>query len=189
MNHIHREQLEDDGTSWKYRSILGHQGPLTHRDRHYKGSKYNVEIEWENGEITFEPINLIKEDDPVTLAAYAKEHNLLETDGWKSLNRYAKREKKLKRLVNQAKLRSFRTAPKYQYGFQVPVDYEDAIQLDKQNRNNRWEIAITLEMTQLNDYQTFIDMGKYKPGCIPPGFKKINVHLMFAVKHDGRHKA
>ena len=44
-------------------------------------------------------------------------------------------------------------------------------------------------MTQLNDYQTFIDMGKYKPGCIPPGFKKINVHLVFAVKHDGRHKA
>ena len=64
-------------------------------------------IEWENGEITMEPIGIIKEDDPVTLAAYTKEHNLLDTDGWKSLKQFVRREKRLKRLIRQAKLQSF----------------------------------------------------------------------------------
>ena len=45
MNHLHRDQLKDNGSIWKYRNILGHQGPLTHRDQGYKGSKYNVKIE------------------------------------------------------------------------------------------------------------------------------------------------
>ena len=28
MNHIHRDQIEDGGNIWKFRQILGHQGPL-----------------------------------------------------------------------------------------------------------------------------------------------------------------
>ena len=40
-------------------------------------------------------------------------------------------------------------------------------------------------MKQLKEYDTFSDQG-YK---IPNGYKKIRTHLVFAVKHDGRHKA
>ena len=69
-------------------------------------------IEWENGEITFEPISIMKEDDPIFLAKYARDQGLLNTDGWKSLNKYARRKKKLKRMINQAKLRSFSGQPK-----------------------------------------------------------------------------
>ena len=36
-------------------------------------SKYNVQVEWETGEITFEPLSIIAADDPVTCAAYAKD--------------------------------------------------------------------------------------------------------------------
>ena len=42
-------------------------------------------IEWEAGEITEEPLNIIAQDDPVTCAAYAKQHNLLELPEWKKL--------------------------------------------------------------------------------------------------------
>ena len=42
-------------------------------------------------------------------------------------------------------------------------------------------------MNQLHDYETFEDLGKNSPG--PAGFKKIRVHFVFDVKHDGRHKA
>ena len=90
-------------------------------------------------------------------------------------------------MVNQAKLRSFRTAPKYKYGYQVPKDYEDAIRLDQRNGNNKWMAATELEMTQLDEYNTFID--KAKPGESPKGYKKIKVHPIYDVKHDGRHKA
>ena len=42
-------------------------------------------------------------------------------------------------------------------------------------------------MDLLDTYSTFKDYGyKSKP---PPGYKKIRVHLVVDVKHDGRHKA
>jgi len=44
-------------------------------------------------------------------------------------------------------------------------------------------------MTQLDDYDVFIDRGEFKTSNIPEGFKGIKVHLIFAIKHDGRHKA
>jgi hypothetical protein len=39
----------------------------------------------------------------------------------------------------------------------------------------------------LDEYDTFEDKGKgNKPG---PDYKKINVHIVYAVKHVGRHKS
>ena len=103
----HIEKNEDDSGVWKLRRITAHEGPLqpTHPD--YKGSKYNVMIEWETGEITSEPLSIIAADDPVTCAIYAKQHNLLELDGWKRFKDIGKGQKKLFRMANQAKLRSF----------------------------------------------------------------------------------
>ena len=44
-----------------------------------------------------------------------------------------------------------------------------------------------LELKQLDDYEAFSDKGKsWNP---PPGYKKITVHMIYAVKHDGRHKS
>jgi hypothetical protein len=45
-----------------------------------------------------------------------------------------------------------------------------------------------LEFEQLDEYDTFIDKGKNGK---PPDntYKKIRVHLIYDVKHDGRHKA
>jgi hypothetical protein len=42
-------------------------------------------------------------------------------------------------------------------------------------------------MVQLNNYDCFHDQGKGVD--IPKGFSKIRVHLIYDVKHDGRHKA
>ena len=51
-------------------------------------------------------------------------------------------------------------------------------------------------MDQINEYKVFQDHGKaqYAPKSrkvsnAPNGDQKIRVHLFFAVKHDGRHKA
>ena len=108
-NHIHREQskMDDGEIYWKFRRILAHEGPMTHRDKNYKGCSYNLLVEWETGEQTMEPLNLVIADDPVTVACYAKENNMLDTEGWRRLKRMAEREKVLTRPVNQAKLRSF----------------------------------------------------------------------------------
>ena len=84
LDHLdHQEQQED---LYKFRAITGHQGPLSPQDENYKGSKYNVMVEWETGEITDEPLSLIAADDHVTCAEYAKTHDLLLLDGWKGSN-------------------------------------------------------------------------------------------------------
>jgi hypothetical protein len=91
-------------------------------------------------------------------------------------------------MVNQAKLRSYNKAPRYKYGFEVPRTYEQALRLDKQNGNTLWADAATLELTRIDDYDTFIDKGHHTKAKAPDGYKKIRIHLIFDVKHDGRPK-
>ncbi len=186
LNYI--EQQDDDGTRiWKFCRITAHEGPLKSSDPSYKGSKHNVMIEWENGEITSEPLTIIAADDPVTCAIYAKENGLLDLDGWKCFKGIARHDKMFIRMANQAKLWSYRTAPHYKYGYKVPRDYNHAVELGKRNGNTKWQDSTALEMSQLHEYKTFKDLGK--GGKPPDGYRKIRVHLVFDVKHDGHHKS
>jgi hypothetical protein len=43
-------------------------------------------VQWEDGLQSYKPLQLMITDDPITLATYAKEHDLLTTHGWKRLN-------------------------------------------------------------------------------------------------------
>ena len=54
-----------DQELYRFRAIIGHQGPLLASDPDWKQSKYDVQVEWETGEITFEPLSIIPADDPV----------------------------------------------------------------------------------------------------------------------------
>ena len=74
-------------------------------------------------------------------------------------------------MANQAKLRSFRTAPCHKYGFEIPCNYEHAVKLDEQNGNTRWQDATTLEIELICSYSVFKSIG-YK-AVIPHGYKRI----------------
>ena len=184
---------EDPDSVFKFKDIVAHQGPLESNDPDHKGSKYNVMVEWESGEVTYEPLALISKDDLITCAVYAKKHDLLETTGWKHLKRYAKTSKRLIRAVKQSRIRQVRVSARYHHGFQVPKDYNDAIRLDKENSNTHWQDAMDLELTQIHEYTVFKDTGKAQfhdgKAVTPDGFQKIRVHFVYAVKHDGKFKA
>ena len=184
---------EDPDPLFKFRDIVAHQGPLESTDPDQKGSKYNVMVEWESGEVTYEPLALISKDDPITCAVYAKKHDLLDTTGWKHLKRYAKTSKRLIRAVKQSRIHQVRASARYQHGFQVPKDFNDAIRLDKENSNTHWQDAMDLELTQIHEYKVFKDTGKAQfhdgKAVTPDGFQKIRVHFVYAVKHDGKFKA
>jgi hypothetical protein len=67
LDHINKDM--EGSRKWKFRPILGHQGPLTKDDPDYIGSSYNVKIKWENGEITpHGPPSVIAINDPSTFA-------------------------------------------------------------------------------------------------------------------------
>jgi hypothetical protein len=120
---------------------------------------------------------------------YAREHGLLEEEGWKRFKGIAKREKKMLRMVNQSRIKATRNAPRYKFGYHIPCNYSEAMQFDLKNGNTLWQEATDLEMSQLAEYDTFRDLG-YKDTAPPPtGYKKICTHLVYDCKHDGRHKA
>ena len=149
LDHLDQQEQQED--LYKFRAITGHQGPLSPQDENYKGSKYNVMVGWETGEITDEPLSLIAADDPVICAEYAKKHDLLHLDGWKRLKHIAKNQKQLTRAINQSKIRQVRRSAVYQFGFLIPKDYKQALQLEEQNGNSKWYDATKLEMDQINE--------------------------------------
>ena len=69
----------------------------------WRDSKYTVSVEWETGEITFEPLSVIAVDDPVTCATYAKKHDLLAVESWYRFRNLAKEDKTHARAIEQAK--------------------------------------------------------------------------------------
>ena len=169
-----------------YQPFTRHEGPLTPSSPKYNGSKWNVRVEWENGEITWEPLGIIAKSDPVTCAIYAKENGLLETPGWVQFKRLARRQKKLIRMANQAKLRSFHHSPVYKFGVQVPRNHAEAMELDKRDGTTLWADAEAKELGQIDEYNTFTDLGK---GARPANHRRIKVHMVYDVKPDLRRKA
>ena len=72
------DYIEQDQTwegIWKFKEVLNHQGPIKSLNPNYRGSRYNLKVEWETGEITWEPLTTanrsgVYETDPVTVAAW-----------------------------------------------------------------------------------------------------------------------
>ena len=141
------------------------------------------------GAVSTESSEFLAKEIPVELAVYAKANNLLEEKGWSQFKRLAKRDYITERLVKQAKLPSFCVSPKYKYGFEVPRNFIDVKRLDSKNGNTKWGDANMLEHVQLTEYDLFHNRGIFKGCKIPEGYRLIQVHTIFDVKHDGRHKA
>ena len=138
----------EDGL-YRFNCIKHHKGPYTSSDPEYNGSSYNLLIEWETGEQTWEPLSNIIASDPYTCAVYAKEHDLLNTPGWNLLKRHSRTARRLVRTLKKSKYRQARASRKYKHGWEVPRDYAHALQLDIHNGNNKWKEAIDLEIEQI----------------------------------------
>ena len=81
------------------------------------------------------------------------------------------------------------------FGYLIPRNYMEAMQFDSENKTRKWYDAIKLEMESMLEYKVFKKcdkaiLDKHKKVTNPPkGYHRIKVHLVFAVKFDGRHKA
>ena len=181
---------------FKFRALIGHQGPLKPTDPNLKGCKYNILVDSETGEKTYEPLSVLAADDPVTCAIYAKENDHLHIDGWKRFRNLVNRDKTQTRVVMQSRIRQARRAKKYMFGYLIPRSYKEALEFDKKNNNTRWANATREEMDTINEQQVFTKHQRVKWDSnhkqiinAPPNHQTTRVNLIFAVKHDGRHKA
>ena len=175
-----------DGNLQTFKGVLDHQGPLKRHDPKYKGSQWNVLIDWDDGTQTWEPLNLMGKYDEITIAKYAQDNDLLNKPGWKFLRGTAKRQRLLHVALNAIKRRKDPNQVRYKFGVRLPRNYPEALQLDKENGNTLWEDAVKLELKQIQDYGTFRDMGVGVK--MDPSYSKIKVRLVFDVKASGKRK-
>ena len=159
LNYLEKANQEDDSL-YKFRAITNHHGPLKKSDPKYNGSLYNIMVEWEIGEITEEPLSISAQDDPVSCAAYAKEHNLLHLPEWNKLKHRAKHQKTLTRAIHQTKIRQGRRSATYQFGYLIPREDTHALELNKLNGNSRWYDATKKELDQINEYMSSFIHGR-----------------------------
>ena len=107
----------------------------------YKWYCYNMKVEWETGETTNKTLSIIASDDSSTCDIYADKNSTLELDEWKLFWSVARHQKKLLCLIKQAKLSSYRTSPRYKYGYQYFLNYGEAMELDRRHGITRWSDA------------------------------------------------
>ena len=176
-----------DEVFWNIDKIVAHRGPISSNDKEYKGSKWNLMVKWTDGTVTSEPLRRMFQDYPEGVIEYGHRKGLLKEEGWGNVKKLARRAKIATRRINQAKRKAFRRNPVYMFGVLVPRNHSQAMQLDEKNGNNKWREAEKLELQQVIDYKTFDNRGR--GARIPQGYKKITLHFVYAVKHDGRHKA
>ena len=94
-------------------------------------------MEWENGEITEEPLNITAVDAPVACAIHGKKKNSLNQPGWKQFKMTAKQQGKVFREAKKTKLHSHCCKPRFKHGIETPRDCDHAMVLDEvcQDRN------------------------------------------------------
>ena len=176
VNCLNRKN-EEFSDYWAFQEILDHRTQNGIRE---------VKVLWDTGEVSWEPMDVIRKDDPVTLAKYAKDKNLENQAGWKWAKRYTKNQKKFIRLVKIMKSQK-KNGPKFKFGIQVPRSMREALELDRANGNNFWKDAIDTEISQQLDYDVFKDLPKgQKP---PRNYTFVPLHMCFDVKFDLRRKA
>jgi hypothetical protein len=86
-------------------------------------------------------------------------------------------------IVNKAKISSGHHNPIFMYGVQVPRNHLEAMRLELENKNTKWQDAERAELDSIFSYQAFKDIGHVSSAKPPKDHKKITVHMVYAVKH------
>ena len=128
-------------------------------------------------------------EDWFSVVDYCRTNRLLDVEGFRFLRGKARSKEFIERKVNASKLHAPRHSPVYMFGIQVPRNHAEAMRLDKENGNTLWADAEAEEFKSIQGYNTLIDKGHKKDTPFPEGYKLITAHMVYAVKHDGRHKA
>ena len=83
LSHTHthqKETLDNNDQTFMFESILDHcKG---------KGRKYEVLVQWSTGEETWVPLRMMIKANPITMATYAANNDLLNEEQWKHLHMY-----------------------------------------------------------------------------------------------------
>jgi hypothetical protein len=176
---------EDDKNMWIIEDIIDHsrwgKGP--------RKGKIDACVKWKDyDETSWEPMEIIKEDDPVTLAHYAQDQELLEKSIWKWTKRYLSLSKTSQSQIVQLHAKKAKLTTKFKFGERVPRSIKEAYKIDQENNSTGWYDVINKETSLLKDkYNCFKILEPGEPA--PQRYQFIKLLWTFDVKVDGRKRA
>ena len=134
-------QVNSEGNQYRvYQDIISHRrkaSAIHKADAFCKSSKqkvqkktttgWDLEVEFKDGSTSWITLKEIKETNPVEVAEYAQDNNIIEepTFAWWAPEVLKKRE----RLIKVVKHRTRRVG--YKFGIKIPTSIDEALQLDK----------------------------------------------------------
>jgi hypothetical protein len=137
--------------------------------------------EWADGSTSWEPLRNLKESNPIQVAEYAQQRNLLHEPAFAWWAKEVLRRRK--RIIQKVKTRYWQRTHKF--GIRLPKSIEEAIALDSENGNTLWYDAIQKEVKNVMCAFKFLAQGDSPP----IGYKKIPCHMVFDIKMDFTRKA
>ena len=85
-------------------------------------------------------------DDPIYLAKYARDNDLMDKPWWKKLPRYIQSTKKTNRLLKDAKTNQRRNKLHIKFGMNISRDHNEKIMFYAYNGNTNFKDADILEL-------------------------------------------
>ena len=141
----------------------------------------NLCVQWKDGTTSRDTFKDLKQSNPVETAEYACLHQIDDQPMFAWWVNYVLK----KRDSIVMKIKNRRTKKNMKFGIVVPSTVEEALVLDKANRNNHWEKALEKEYSRVRISFKLLEDGEN----IMPGYKKIPYHVIFDVKFDLSRKA
>ena len=137
-------------------------------------------VEWTDGTTTWLPLKDLRDSNPIETAEYAVAHNLFHEKAFKHWAR--KTLKRRDAYIGKVKTRYWKRTHKY--GIELPKSVKDALAIDAETGTTFWRDAIAKEMKNVSPAFEFRD-----DDVIPPGYTKIDCHMIFDIKVDLTRKA
>ena len=128
-------------------------------------------------------------DYPIYLFKYARDNYIIDKPGLKQFLRYVNNTKKMNCLLKTVKAKQLSNTVKIKFGINITCDHKKAMIFYSDHINTNWENAELLELKQIYNFKSFDSLGPLNNAFIPPGHNKIQVHLIYNYKQDGRYKS
>ena len=136
----HEYELEDKGKLFSFRDITD--------NRIIKGTSYSYEVlvYWEDGNSTCEPVSVMRRDDPISLARYTRDNDLMDNTGWNQLHRYVMNTNTTNHLFKATNDKYHRKTVNIKFGINIPRYHKEAMMFDAENGKTNWKDADILEL-------------------------------------------
>ena len=146
---------------------------------------WQICCEWKDGSTSWEKLSDLKESHPVQTAEYAAAQGIDHEPAFNWWVRHVL--KKRDRIISLVKRRSARYLKRtHKWGLEVPGTVDEALAIDKKNKNTFWADAIAKEMKNVRVAFKILENGEK----VPIGYQFINTHMIFDIKmEDFRRKA